>query len=104
MDTFRFSKPVVGNILSTLPFAMIFAAPFLGYLSDKVFVSRKKVLVASSLTYAVGWLIMLLYYDSLPIVALYVIFLFSVRQGQVSHPWDILPRRSYSHLKWQVFP
>lgn len=76
MDTFRFSKPAVGNILSMLPLAMIFAAPFLDYLSDKVFVSRKKVLVASSVTYSVGWLIMLLCYDSLPLAALYVIFFF----------------------------
>jgi sugar phosphate permease len=74
MDTFRFSKPVVGNVLSMLPFAMIFGAPFLGYLSDKVFMSRKKVIVGSSLIYAAGWLIMLSYYDSLPLAALYVIF------------------------------
>jgi MFS family permease len=74
MDVYRLSKPEAGNVLSVLPLAMVFAGPFLGYLSDKVLVSRKKVLVFSSVAYIAGWFIMLLRHDSLPLPWLYVIF------------------------------
>ena len=42
------SKTQTGNVLSMLALAMIFGSPFLGYLSDRVIHSRKKVLVATS--------------------------------------------------------
>jgi sugar phosphate permease len=74
MDVYRLSKPAAGNVLSVLPLAMIFAGPFLGYLSDKVLVSRKKVLVVSSVAYIACWFIMLLRHDSLSLPWLYVIF------------------------------
>jgi sugar phosphate permease len=74
MDAYRLSKPAAGNVLSVLPLAMVFAGPFLGYLSDRVLVSRKKVLVVASVVYVVCWFIMLLHYDSLPLHWLYVVF------------------------------
>jgi len=76
MDTYRLSKPAAGNILSMVPLAMVFAGPCLGYISDKVLVSRKKVLMASSVVHAICWVIMLCCYDSLPLQLLYVIFFF----------------------------
>ncbi len=74
MDVYRLSKPAAGNVLSMLPLSMVFAGPFLGYISDKVLVSRKKVITISSVLYILCWLIVLLHHDSLPPYWLYVIF------------------------------
>ena len=81
MDAYQLSKPAVGNVLSMFPLAMVFAGPFLGYVSDKVFVSRKKVIVTSSVVYIMCWLIMLFHHDSLPLYWLYVIFFFLGAMG-----------------------
>jgi sugar phosphate permease len=74
MDAYGFSKTTTGNVLTMLPCAMVFGGPFLGYLSDKVLASRKRVLSWVSVTYAASWLVLFLYYDSLPFMALLVIF------------------------------
>jgi MFS family permease len=81
MDVFQLPKTAVGNILSMFPLAMVFAGPFLGYLSDKILVSRKKVIVVSSIVYVVCWLIMLFSHDSLPLYWLYLIFFFLGAMG-----------------------
>lgn len=81
MDVFQLPKTAVGNILSMFPLAMVFAGPFLGYVSDKILVSRKKVIVASSIVYVVCWLIMLFGRDSLPLYWLYLIFFFLGAMG-----------------------
>lgn len=81
MDVFQLPKTAVGNILSMFPLAMVFAGPFLGYLSDKILVSRKKVIVTSSIVYVVCWLIMLFSHDSLPLYWLYLIFFFLGAMG-----------------------
>ena len=49
MQVYGFSKAEAGNILGMLAFAMIVGSPFLSWLSDKVFRSRKKVIVLASL-------------------------------------------------------
>ena len=81
MDVYRFSKPAVGNILSMFPLAMVFAGPFLGYVSDKVLVSRKKVIVATSIVYVACWLMMLFCHNSLPLCLLYLFFFFLGAMG-----------------------
>lgn len=81
MDVYRLSKPAVGNILSMFPLAMVFAGPFLGYVSDKILVSRKRVIVVSSAVYIMCWLIMLFRHDSLPLYWLYLIFFFLGAMG-----------------------
>jgi len=48
MQVYGFSKAETGNILGMLALAMIAGSPFLGWLSDKVLHSRKKVIVLSS--------------------------------------------------------
>lgn len=42
MDVYKLSKLTAGNILSTVPLAMLIGSPLLGYLSDKVLGSRKR--------------------------------------------------------------
>ena len=76
MDAHRLSKFAAGNVLSMIPLAMVVAGPYLGYVSDRVLVSRKKVLIASSSVYSISWIIMFFWYDSLPLTLLYVIFFF----------------------------
>ena len=49
MQVYGFSKAEAGNILGMLALAMIVGSPFLSWLSDKVFRSRKKVIVLASL-------------------------------------------------------
>ncbi|MFZ2798741.1 MAG: MFS transporter, partial [Syntrophorhabdus sp.] len=48
IDIYGFSKQIAGNILSMVAFAMIFVSPVMGHLSDKTFMSRKKILVSTS--------------------------------------------------------
>lgn len=74
MDVYQLSKNSTGNILSMIAFAMIFLSPVIGHLSDKTLMSRKKVLVGTSILNSVCWLVMLLFYKTLPIPALYILF------------------------------
>lgn len=54
MQVYGFSKAEAGNILGMLALAMIVGSPLLGWLSDAVFRSRKKVIVLSSIvTFAI---------------------------------------------------
>jgi sugar phosphate permease len=49
MQVYGLTRSETGNILGMLALAMIVGSPFLGWLSDKVFHSRKKVIVLSSI-------------------------------------------------------
>jgi sugar phosphate permease len=49
MHVYGFSKAEAGNILGMLALAMIVGGPFVSWLSDKVFRSRKKVIILSSI-------------------------------------------------------
>lgn len=49
MHVYGFSKSETGNILGMLALAMIVGSPLFGWLSDRVFYSRKKVLILSAL-------------------------------------------------------
>ncbi len=49
MHIYGFSKTEAGNILGMLALAMVVGSPFVSWLSDKVFRSRKKVIVLASL-------------------------------------------------------
>ncbi|OPY78844.1 MAG: putative sulfoacetate transporter SauU [Syntrophorhabdus sp. PtaU1.Bin058] len=73
-DVYHLSKNSTGNILSMIAFAMIFLSPVIGHLSDKILMSRKKVLVGTSILNSICWLVMLLFYRTLPIPSLYVLF------------------------------
>jgi sugar phosphate permease len=49
IHVYGFSKAEAGNILGMLALGMIVGSPFLSWMSDKVFHSRKKVIVLSSI-------------------------------------------------------
>ena len=74
IDVYKLSKQAAGNILSMIAFAMIFLSPVLGHFSDKTLMSRKKVLVGTSILNSICWLFMLIYYNSLSISLLYLVF------------------------------
>jgi len=56
--------------------ALIVGGPFLSYVSEKIFHSRKKVLVGCSIIHLGCWSIFLLFPAALPYPALYAVFFF----------------------------
>jgi len=74
METYRLTKYTAGNILSMIAFAMILLSPVLGHMSDKTLSSRKKVLLYTSILNSLCWLTMLIFFEHLSILWLYVIF------------------------------
>lgn len=74
METYRLTKYTAGNILSMIAFAMILLSPVLGHMSDKTLSSRKKVLLYTSILNSLCWLTMLIFFEQLSILWLYVIF------------------------------
>jgi sugar phosphate permease len=73
-DVYKLSKSTAGSILSMIAFAMIFVSPLIGHLSDRTLASRKKVLVGTSIVNCVCWLVMLVFFESLSIPSLFVLF------------------------------
>lgn len=73
-EVYALSKPGAANILVMIAAALIFGGPFLSYLSEKVFHSRKKVLVGCSVVHLLCWLPLVLLPAGLPLYALYTIF------------------------------
>lgn len=74
MDTYTLSKPSAGNILSMVAIGMVVGGPFLGYLSDRVLESRKKVLVCASAVNVLVWCVMIVFLDSFSLPVLFGIF------------------------------
>ncbi|MBA4390059.1 MAG: MFS transporter [Syntrophus sp. (in: bacteria)] len=73
-DIYGLSKPAIGNILSMVAIGMVVGSPLLGYLSDNILKSRKKVLVACSLITVIEWAFFYFFYQSLSVPLLYVFF------------------------------
>jgi sugar phosphate permease len=74
-DIYGLSTPAIGNILSMVAIAMVVGSPLLGYISDNVLGSRKKVLFWCALITAVEWAFFYFFYESLSIPVLYIFFL-----------------------------
>jgi sugar phosphate permease len=74
MHVHGLSKVAAGTILSVFPLALIVGSPFLGYLSDQVLASRKKVIVGTSVIHAACWLVLVLYCDTASALLLCVLF------------------------------
>ncbi|HOE15976.1 MAG TPA: MFS transporter [Syntrophorhabdaceae bacterium] len=74
-DIYELSTPAIGNILSMVAIAMVVGSPLLGYLSDNILGSRKKVLFGCALVTAVEWAFFYFFYQSLSIPVLYIFFL-----------------------------
>ncbi len=73
-DIYGLATPAIGNILSMVAIAMVVGSPLLGYLSDNILGSRKKVLFVCALITAVEWAFFYYFYQSLPVPVLYVFF------------------------------
>ena len=76
IDVYKLSGSAAGNVLSMVAFAIVSISPVMGHISDKTLMSRKKVLVGTSMINVLCWLVMLLFFQNLPVVALYIIFFF----------------------------
>jgi len=74
MDTYALSKPSAGNILSMIAVGMVVGGPFLGHLSDRILESRKKMLVGASAVNVFVWCIMIVFYHTFSLPALFGIF------------------------------
>ncbi len=97
LDVHKLSKLETGNLLSIVPIAIIVGSPLLGYLSDKVFGSRKIVLVGSSVLHCACWVVLLLYTDTVSVGWLCVIlFLMGIAAGS---PGNV----GFANVK-EVFP
>jgi sugar phosphate permease len=74
-DMHGLSRTAIGNILSMVAVGLVVGSPLLGYLSDKVFKSRKKVLFGCSLITAIEWALFYVYFRELSLPVLYLFFL-----------------------------
>ncbi len=75
-DVYKLSGGSAGNILSMVALAIISISPVMGHISDRILMSRRKVLVGTSIVNVLCWLVMLVFFENLPILALYVLFFF----------------------------
>jgi sugar phosphate permease len=76
MDVYGMTRTEAGSVLSMIAWGMILGSPFLGFLSDKVLKSRKKVFLICSLSLILLLLFLNIFPSGLPRTALYVFFFF----------------------------
>jgi sugar phosphate permease len=74
MHVYGLSRAEAGAILSMIAWGMIFGSPLLGFLSERIVHSRKKVLMVCMSVLTVEFFILFIYPVGLPRAALYVIF------------------------------
>ena len=74
IDAYKLTPAAAGNVLSMIAIALIVGGPVVGFLSDQVMHSRKRVLVAASIVHVACWYTMAQFHGSLPEVLLYTIF------------------------------
>ncbi|HIE07302.1 MAG TPA: MFS transporter [Desulfarculaceae bacterium] len=74
MDVYGLSRSEAGSILSMIAWGMIFGSPLLGYISEKVLHSRKKVIISCTTILTVEMLLLALFPASMPTIALHLIF------------------------------
>jgi sugar phosphate permease len=73
-DIYQLSKASTGLVLSMIALAMMFMSPILGHLSDRTFESRKQVLVGTSVVNMACFLFLVIFFDSLSLLGLCVLF------------------------------
>ncbi len=73
MHVYHLSKLETGNIISMLAFGMIIGSPLFGFLSDRLFKSRKVLLVLCSVLSCILMFVLWFYVDSLSMPLLYLI-------------------------------
>jgi sugar phosphate permease len=76
MHVYGMSRAEAGAILSMIAWGMIIGSPFLGYLSDKILKSRKKVVLICTSALTVEMILLSLFPVGLPRPVLYIVFFF----------------------------
>jgi len=76
MHVYGMTRAEAGAILSMIAWGMIIGSPFLGYLSDKILKSRKKVFLICTSCLAVEMILLRLFPSGLPRPVLYGVFFF----------------------------
>ena len=74
MHVYGLSRAEAGTILSMIAWGMIFGSPMLGFVSDKVFKSRKKPILLCTTVLTVELGLLTFFPEKLPLPMLYVIF------------------------------
>ena len=78
------SRTEAGSVLNMIAVGLIVGSPLIGFLSDRVFHSRKKVLSVATALVTAELVFLTIYPSSLPIPSLYVLFfLFSVTSSAI---------------------
>jgi len=75
MEVYGLSRAQAGNILSLIALGMIGGSPLLGWLSDRIFKSRKMVMVGGTALYLLSWVPLVLWTGVLPVPVLYLLSL-----------------------------
>lgn len=71
---YELEKEEAGAILSMIAFGLILGSPFMSFLSDRIFMSRKKVLFFATGSLTLLLLVLTLVPSGLPIWSLYIVF------------------------------
>lgn len=75
MDVYHLTKTRTGNILAMLALGVMIGSPLLGYVSDRIFRERKKVMLGSSFLLMVVWIVLFTSPAHLPPWVMYPLFL-----------------------------
>jgi len=74
MDVYGLTRTKTGSILSMIAWGMIIGSPLLGFLSEKILRSRKKIIIFCTAILTTEMVILALFPASLPTPALYLVF------------------------------
>lgn len=69
-SVYGMSKTQAGSVLMMIPAGMILGCPLAGYLSDKLFKSRKKVLLYGCFLHTLAWVPLLFMLEAMPVKVL----------------------------------
>jgi sugar phosphate permease len=84
MHVYGLTRAEAGAVLSMIAWGMVIGSPMLGYISDKIFQSRKLVIVLCSIAFTAVTAFLNIAPQGLPVWALYLIFfIFSVSASSV---------------------
>ena len=102
MHVYGMSRAEAGGVLNMVAVGLIVGSPIMSLLSERVFRSRKKVLIVAGSLLIWELVIMNIYCEWLPHWALYLgMFLFSVRSdNRIYNHQRALPSRDSRHIGW----
>ena len=73
-DIYGLSKQAAGSVLMMFPLGMVIGCPLAGYMSDKVFKSRKNVLLWGCISHLACYIPLIFFPAEMPEKALYILF------------------------------